>query len=179
MRRLGSSQCRLQRQAQLESLQEQLSPNLDASRRSWQPSLYPCRCKPSCLLFLARSCVVADAGIDSQGLVFDLHLRLLLHLEKLCFHGPSTLGLFSIGRVSGEPSREEYNGKGDAFLLFLSLYRYACGQITHVPKKATSDNGIRDLLASLHIPYPTTAIHIGRRPGELPNLVVRCETPNC
>lgn len=44
-------------------------------------------------------------------------------------------------------------------------------QITQVAKQARSDAGIAQLLNSLAIPYPTTAVHIGRRVGQLPELI--------
>ncbi|BGP43319.1 hypothetical protein JCM10450v2_007469 [Rhodotorula kratochvilovae] len=43
--------------------------------------------------------------------------------------------------------------------------------ITHVNKKFQTDAGLQGLLASLNIPYPTTAVHIGRRVGALPALI--------
>lgn len=43
--------------------------------------------------------------------------------------------------------------------------------ITNVKKVSQSDNGITALLASLQIPYPTTSVHIGRRVGQLPELI--------
>ncbi|GAA6054811.1 hypothetical protein JCM3770_007446 [Rhodotorula araucariae] len=43
--------------------------------------------------------------------------------------------------------------------------------ITHVNKKFQTDAGLQGLLASLNIPYPTTAVHIGRRVGALPTLI--------
>jgi len=44
-------------------------------------------------------------------------------------------------------------------------------QITHVPKKAQSDDGLKDILGRLGMPYPTTSVHIGRRVGDLPDLI--------
>lgn len=44
-------------------------------------------------------------------------------------------------------------------------------QVTHVAKKYQTDAGLAGLLASLNIPYPTTAVHIGRRVGALPALI--------
>ncbi|GAA6005269.1 uncharacterized protein JCM10292_005362 [Rhodotorula paludigena] len=43
--------------------------------------------------------------------------------------------------------------------------------VTHVAKKYQTDAGLAGLLASLNIPYPTTAVHIGRRVGALPALI--------
>ncbi|KAG8907252.1 hypothetical protein FRB99_004946 [Tulasnella sp. 403] len=43
--------------------------------------------------------------------------------------------------------------------------------ILHVPKKIQSDDGLRALLQSIQMPYPTTAVHIGRRVGQLPDLI--------
>ncbi|KDQ20055.1 hypothetical protein BOTBODRAFT_41304 [Botryobasidium botryosum FD-172 SS1] len=43
--------------------------------------------------------------------------------------------------------------------------------ILHVPKKLQSDEGLQQLFDSMQIPYPTTAVHIGRRVGDLPDLV--------
>ncbi|KAK4049970.1 hypothetical protein OIV83_003794 [Microbotryomycetes sp. JL201] len=49
-------------------------------------------------------------------------------------------------------------------------------QITQVPKHMQTDQGLLSLLhnpgqSSLSIPYPTTAVHIGRRVGTLPELI--------
>lgn len=44
-------------------------------------------------------------------------------------------------------------------------------QITQVNKKFQTDAGLQGLLPSLNIPYPTTAVHIGRRVGALPALI--------
>ncbi|KIO29092.1 hypothetical protein M407DRAFT_21836 [Tulasnella calospora MUT 4182] len=43
--------------------------------------------------------------------------------------------------------------------------------ITRVPKKIQSDEGLRQLLQSIQMPYPTTAVHIGRSVGQLPDLI--------
>ncbi|GAA5853364.1 hypothetical protein JCM9279_005766 [Rhodotorula babjevae] len=43
--------------------------------------------------------------------------------------------------------------------------------ITQVNKKFQTDAALQGLLASLNIPYPTTAVHIGRRVGALPALI--------
>ncbi|KAH7102259.1 DUF221-domain-containing protein [Auriculariales sp. MPI-PUGE-AT-0066] len=43
--------------------------------------------------------------------------------------------------------------------------------ITDVPKKLHSDQGLTQLLQQLQIPYPATAVHIGRKVGKLPELV--------
>lgn len=43
--------------------------------------------------------------------------------------------------------------------------------VTNVPKKLQSDNGLVSLFQSLQIPYPTSAVHIGRRVGNLPQLI--------
>ncbi|KAM0786205.1 hypothetical protein ACM66B_007009 [Microbotryomycetes sp. NB124-2] len=48
--------------------------------------------------------------------------------------------------------------------------------VTQVPKQAQTDQGLLSLLHnpgqnSLSIPYPTTAVHIGRRVGTLPDLI--------
>ncbi|KAI5480148.1 hypothetical protein MNV49_001808 [Pseudohyphozyma bogoriensis] len=43
--------------------------------------------------------------------------------------------------------------------------------ITQVQKGQKSDQGIASLLSSLQIPYPTTAVHIGRKVGALPELI--------
>lgn len=34
--------------------------------------------------------------------------------------------------------------------------------ITHVPKKIQSDEGLKTLLQTIQMPYPTTAVHIGK-----------------
>lgn len=43
--------------------------------------------------------------------------------------------------------------------------------ITQVGKKFQTDAGLNALLQSLNIPYPTSAVHIGRRVGVLPALI--------
>ncbi|BGP27561.1 DUF221 domain containing protein [Rhodotorula toruloides] len=43
--------------------------------------------------------------------------------------------------------------------------------ITQVNKKFQTDAGLAGLLSSLNIPYPTSAVHIGRRFGALPALI--------
>ena len=50
--------------------------------------------------------------------------------------------------------------------------------ITGIHKANQSDLGLQQLLQNLRVPYPTTAVHIGRRVGELPELIVReCRRP--
>ena len=44
-------------------------------------------------------------------------------------------------------------------------------QITGVQRQYQTDDGLLGLLTGLGIPYPTTAVHIGRRVGYLPELV--------
>jgi len=43
--------------------------------------------------------------------------------------------------------------------------------ITNVDRRSQTDEGLRRLLESLRIPYPTTAVHIGRRTEELPEII--------
>lgn len=43
--------------------------------------------------------------------------------------------------------------------------------INQVPKKLQSDEGLRAIFESTHAPYPTTAVHIGRHVGRLPELI--------
>jgi hypothetical protein len=43
--------------------------------------------------------------------------------------------------------------------------------ITGVQRQYQTDEGLQGLLSGLAIPYPTTAVHIGRRVGQLPELV--------
>ncbi|GAA5905515.1 hypothetical protein JCM6882_004773 [Rhodosporidiobolus microsporus] len=43
--------------------------------------------------------------------------------------------------------------------------------VTQVHKKYQTDAGLAQLLQSLNIPYPTSAVHIGRRVGQLPGLI--------
>lgn len=43
--------------------------------------------------------------------------------------------------------------------------------VMHVPRKLQSDQGLQSLFDSLKVPYPTTAVHIGRRVGQLPDLM--------
>lgn len=44
-------------------------------------------------------------------------------------------------------------------------------QITGVSRQYQSDEGLQSLLLGLNVPYPTTAVHIGRRVGHLTELV--------
>jgi calcium permeable stress-gated cation channel len=43
--------------------------------------------------------------------------------------------------------------------------------IQGVPKKFQSDEGIRAIFQSMQMPYPTTSVHVGRRVGNLPDLI--------
>ena len=43
--------------------------------------------------------------------------------------------------------------------------------VTRVPKKCQSDEGIKAIFNSVQVPYPTTSVHIGRRVGNLPQLI--------
>jgi len=43
--------------------------------------------------------------------------------------------------------------------------------ILHVPKSFQSDEGLRAIFESTKVPYPTTAVHIGRKVGKLPELI--------
>lgn len=43
--------------------------------------------------------------------------------------------------------------------------------VTHVPKRLQSDEGLRSVFESVQVPYPTTAVHIGRKVGRLPELI--------
>ncbi|KAK0460943.1 DUF221-domain-containing protein [Desarmillaria tabescens] len=43
--------------------------------------------------------------------------------------------------------------------------------ITHVPKKLQSDAGIKNILNTVKMPYPATAVHISRQVGVLPDLI--------
>jgi calcium permeable stress-gated cation channel len=43
--------------------------------------------------------------------------------------------------------------------------------VMRVPKKFQSDEGIRAIFDSVQVPYPTTAVHVGRRVGDLPHLI--------
>ncbi|KAL0570955.1 hypothetical protein V5O48_011012 [Marasmius crinis-equi] len=43
--------------------------------------------------------------------------------------------------------------------------------VTDVPRKLQSDQGLREIFASVQMPYPTTSVHIGRRVGRLPELI--------
>ncbi|GAA5827661.1 hypothetical protein JCM11251_001775 [Rhodosporidiobolus azoricus] len=45
--------------------------------------------------------------------------------------------------------------------------------VTQVHRKFQSDAGLGGLLQSLNIPYPTSAVHIGRRVGQLPALITK------
>jgi calcium permeable stress-gated cation channel len=44
-------------------------------------------------------------------------------------------------------------------------------QVTQVPKKYQTDEGIKAIFDSVQVPYPTTSVHIGRSVGALPELV--------
>ncbi|RXW14887.1 hypothetical protein EST38_g10967 [Candolleomyces aberdarensis] len=44
-------------------------------------------------------------------------------------------------------------------------------QVTHVPKKVQTDDGLRGIFDGLGMPYPTTSVHIGRKTGRLPELI--------
>lgn len=39
------------------------------------------------------------------------------------------------------------------------------------PRKKQNDRGIAELFAGLKVPYPATSVHIGRRVGQLPELI--------
>ncbi|CAE6492579.1 unnamed protein product [Rhizoctonia solani] len=43
--------------------------------------------------------------------------------------------------------------------------------IVQVPKKLQSDAGLEGLFGDMRMPYPTTAVHIGRRVGHLPEMI--------
>jgi len=43
--------------------------------------------------------------------------------------------------------------------------------VMRVQKRLQSDEGIRAIFNSVQVPYPTTAVHIGRRVGDLPELI--------
>ena len=43
--------------------------------------------------------------------------------------------------------------------------------VTKVPKKMQSDEGIRAIFQTIQVPYPTTSVHIGRKVGQLPELI--------
>jgi hypothetical protein len=43
--------------------------------------------------------------------------------------------------------------------------------VMRVPRKLQSDEGIRAIFDSVQVPYPTTSVHIGRRVGDLPELI--------
>ena len=43
--------------------------------------------------------------------------------------------------------------------------------VTNVPRKLQSDEGLRAIFESVHVPYPTTSVHIGRKVGRLPELI--------
>lgn len=43
--------------------------------------------------------------------------------------------------------------------------------IQQVPKKLQSDGGLAGLFDDMRMPYPTTAVHIGRRVGRLPEMI--------
>jgi hypothetical protein len=43
--------------------------------------------------------------------------------------------------------------------------------VSNVPKKNQSDEGLKAIFDSTHVPYPTTSVHIGRKVGALPDLI--------
>lgn len=43
--------------------------------------------------------------------------------------------------------------------------------VMRVPKRLQSDEGIKAIFDTVQVPYPTTAVHIGRRVGDLPRLI--------
>ncbi|KAH9942140.1 uncharacterized protein BXZ73DRAFT_97565 [Epithele typhae] len=43
--------------------------------------------------------------------------------------------------------------------------------VNNVPKKLQSDEGIRAIFESVHVPYPTTSVHVGHKIGRLPELI--------
>lgn len=43
--------------------------------------------------------------------------------------------------------------------------------VTKVPRKMQSDEGIRAIFQTIQVPYPTTSVHIGRKVGQLPELI--------
>lgn len=43
--------------------------------------------------------------------------------------------------------------------------------VTQVPKKLASDQGIKEIFDALKVPYPTTAVHIGRKVNDLPAMI--------
>ena len=43
--------------------------------------------------------------------------------------------------------------------------------VNNVPRKLQSDEGLRAIFESVHVPYPTTSVHIGRKVGRLPDLI--------
>lgn len=44
-------------------------------------------------------------------------------------------------------------------------------QVTHVPKKFQTDEGLRAVFDTVKVPYPTTSVHIGRKVGKLPEMI--------
>lgn len=47
--------------------------------------------------------------------------------------------------------------------------------ITQIKSKAQSDQALEQMLTNLRVPYPTSAVHIGRHTGNLPELVEQHE----
>jgi hypothetical protein len=43
--------------------------------------------------------------------------------------------------------------------------------VMHVPKKLQDDKGIAEIFEFVKVPYPTTSVHIGRKVGDLPDLI--------
>ncbi|KXN87495.1 hypothetical protein AN958_08800 [Leucoagaricus sp. SymC.cos] len=44
-------------------------------------------------------------------------------------------------------------------------------QVTSVPKKYQTDEGLKAIFEGLGVPYPTTSVHIGRKVGKLPEMI--------
>ncbi|KAI0343669.1 DUF221-domain-containing protein [Trametopsis cervina] len=54
---------------------------------------------------------------------------------------------------------------------YVNSYYARTLMINGVPKKLQSDEGLRAIFESTQAPYPTTAVHIGRQVGKLPDLI--------
>lgn len=44
-------------------------------------------------------------------------------------------------------------------------------QVTGVPRKYQTDEGLKAIFEGLGVPYPTTSVHIGRKVGNLPDMI--------
>lgn len=73
----------------------------------------------------------------------DVHWRAMIRLRRTWFRSPEYLQSFYARTL----------------------------QVRHVPKKLQKDEGLEAIFQTVKVPYPTTSVHIGRKVGELPDLI--------